>query len=221
MTLAIVKTKLITALQDGDNVLTPAQHEIAIVEAGGIYSKRRPYEVVADITGDGDFEYDLPANFLATFSEISSVEYPIDERPVMIMDTAQWYVYRTANATYKMRFVETLSSGVVARISYTIPHTLSNSVWTVPEIDNDAIKNKAASICCAWLAAHYSQLGQSTLNADAAQHQSKATHYRSQMRVFDQLYDEHMGLSISNVVPASASRQYKMLSTYGVRLTHG
>jgi hypothetical protein len=96
---------------------------------------------------------------------------------------------------------------------------------TVPVADEDAVVNKAASIGCTWIAAHYAQQGQASLAADVTNHESKSRQYRELAKAFQTAYNGHMGIDTKDgsapVAAASAVLDWDSGYPWGEdRLTH-
>jgi hypothetical protein len=92
---------------------------------------------------------------------------------------------------------------------------------TIPESDQDALCNLAASLCSGALASAYAQTSDSTITADSVDHKSKSQEYASRAKMQKQNYLNHLGLKEGDVAPASAV--YDTDTNYpwgGDRLTH-
>lgn len=199
-----MKEKLVVVIQDGDGILQVLDREKAITEAVEIYSKYRPWTRVDDIPGDGTYDYTLPTHYDHDKSNIQHIEFPAGNRDPEFLDDTAWLIYRSATTTYKLRLTTaTPQVSEIIRMTYSTTHIVDAGSSSLPGADEDAVVNKAAAICCGWLAAHYSQQGESTLNAQVANHQSKADHYRRQIKIFDQMFDAYMGLG--DKVPVAAA----------------
>jgi len=230
MNLTEMLANLDAAIQDGDRVITGPNREKALQQAVRYYSKFRPYEHTVDIPGDDGFEYALPTDFDIETSTILSIEFPVDvssptspREPRYLTENA-WWLYRLPPNVFMLRFTGiTPAVGETVRVVYEGTHVVTTSSSTVPIQDSDAVVNKAACICCIWLASHYSQAGESTLNAQVANHQSKATHYRAQAKLFCGMFDEYLGIGPDAPVVGAGLFVTVMPSTYPWgegRLTH-
>lgn len=224
--LDLLVARLADRVQDDEGILTTVQREAAIAEAVAAYSRVRPQRGLADLTGDGTQTYDLPAEWVAGFSVLQSVEFPAGESPPVYVDEADWLLYQPDSDTTVLRLLaDTPSASQTIRLRYTALHVVDDAASTLPAQDADAVVNYAASVACLWLAAHYAQQGQATLSADVTNHESRVRQYRDLARDYKTAYAAHLGLSTTDgaapVSAASTVLDWDSRSSWGGdRLTH-
>ncbi len=63
-------------IQDDADILKGSEIDSFILEALSYYSKDAPYLKVADIAGDGGYQYDLPNDWQEGFSYIANPAHP-------------------------------------------------------------------------------------------------------------------------------------------------
>lgn len=182
------------------SVMSLESYDRHIAAALSRYSKHRPGSDVADITGDGTHDYDLPDAWVDEFSSIVSIEYPIGEVPESLMDEDDYKIYRTADA----KQIRLLSDAPAVTESFRVTFTVPRGATTVPDGDVDALSMLAASFCLEELANAFAQTGDSTINADVVNYRSKSSEFSSRAKRLLQLYKEHMGLKDNDTVPAAA-----------------
>jgi hypothetical protein len=220
-----------TRIKDSEGVLTSAEIDAAVAEAVTTYSKHRPHELLADLAGDGDYDYAVPADWVLDCSAVRRVEYPAGERVPVYLEDDQYTLYKPDAQATVLRFLDvTPQAGQTARVTYTAPHVVDADSSTIPANDEECVGNLAASVACEWIASHYSQQGDPTLSADTTDHRSKASDYAARAKRFRALAYEHLGISTSkdgtgqaSVATASATREWDsdFAGMTGIdRLTH-
>ena len=105
-------------------------------------------------------------------------------------------------------------------MTYTAPH--ADDASTVPAGDADAVANVAASLACRRLQAAYSQLGDSSIQADAVDYRGKADGYGSLAAALDRRFEEAMGTAEDDEAPAASGTAVwdPGMADGGRRLTH-
>lgn len=208
---------------DADKLGTPERDNF-IQEAVRIYSRHRPLEIVKDITGDGTYDYSIATNltsWVKGFSIIKSIEYPADERDPSYLEEDDFIVYEKEDGQYIRFLSDTPVATEEFRVIYTALHVLSDTQNTIPESDQDAVCNLAASLCSGALASAYAQTSDSTITADSVDHRSKSQEFTSRAKMQKQNYMNHLGLKEGDVAPASAVKELDVNYPWGEdRLTH-
>jgi hypothetical protein len=210
--------KIAERLQDTAQVLSDQQRVGALAEALQDYQKWRPRVLVADIAGANGYDYALPLDWVGGESVLQRIEYPAGSWPPLYLEDEDWTIYHTADGTLLRMLLYRPGPTQTLRLTYTAPYTYE----TLPAADVNAIANKAASIACRWLAAHYAQEGQSSISADVTNQESKARQYRDLAKDYAEAYETHLGLSDdTEVAAASAVLDWDMRYVWGSdRLTH-
>jgi hypothetical protein len=218
------KQRLSDIVRDDADKLTPEEKDRHLQEAIRIYSKHRPREIVKEIAGDGNYDYSIASNlsyWIKGFSRIKSLEYPADEREPSYVDEDDFMVVEKEAGQYIHFLVDTPSATQTLRVSYTGLHILSDAENTIPESDQDAVCNLAASLCSGALAQAYALTSDSTISADSVDHRSKSQEFSSRAKVQKQSYLNHLALKEGDVPPASAIQDWEINYPDGTeRLTH-
>jgi hypothetical protein len=227
-TLPVLLVALGDRLQDGEEIIKLHQRQLALTEAVKDLARFRPRLLVGDIVGNGTSTYTLPAGWVVDVSSLLSLEFPLGNDPPTYLEESDWTLYRSASTTVQLRLVRELpSASQTMRLLYTAPHTLGSTpaTTTLTAVDEEPALNKAASLCCTWLAAYYAQQGQASLAADVTNHESKSRTYRDLAKDFQRLYNEALGIDTKDgqapVKAASAVGDWDNSYPWGEdRLTH-
>ncbi len=187
----------------------------AVAAALASYSKHRPKIKVVDLPGTASHDLALPAEWVADFSTIREVEYPLDNIPSSQLSSDAWSLYRSP-AGLLLRMLETdIDVGESVRISFTIMREEAD----VPAGDLDALACLAAATCCEVLATYYAQSTDSTIGADVVNRGSKGGDYGRRAKAFRQRYMDHVGIDENSTQPAMSTVAAKPKSGR-TRLTH-
>jgi hypothetical protein len=220
-------SKVSEIVRDDVGKLGSSERDNFIQEAVKIYSRHRPREVVKDITGDGGYDYAIATNltsWVKGFSIIKSIEYPADEREPIFLEEGSdedFVVYEKEGGQYIRFFSDAPPATEKIRVVYTALHVVNDTLNTIPESDQDAVCNLAASLCSGALASAYAQTSDSTITADSVDHMSKSREYAARARVQKQTYMDFLGIKEGEVSPASAIKTIKVdYPGGGDRLTH-
>ena len=193
----------------------PADYLAAITEALNRYSKANPREVAADIPGNATNDLPLPTGWSDGVSTVVAVEYPTGRVPEELIDRRDRRLYRTpAGLQLRLLTVQPTASEMV-RLTYSLPHTEA----TLPPVDQEAVANLAASICCRQLAQLYAATSDSTIQADVVNYRSKSSEFSSLAKALEALYERHIGGSGASVTGAMATAA--PAESGRTRLTHG
>ena len=190
---------IISKIKDDSGKLTTADFSSALTEAMNRYSNARPLSSVVDQHGSGVNDQPLPPAWIEGFSDIMSVEYPVDQVPASILDPRDYSLYaRPAGKSLRLNITPLLTETI--RVTFTIMHTEAS----VPIVDMEAIANLAASLCLRQLAASFGQTGDSTILADSVNYRSKADEFRRLADSFEGLYKSHLGIQNNDTVGAAS-----------------
>ena len=144
--------KIQALVKDTDGKLSDSDWTNGISGALGRYSKHRPKGSLADINGDGTHLYAAPAGWVNEFSQLASIEYPVDENPAAYLDKEDDYEIYVTAAAEKVRLInDAPTAGNYFRVTFTVPRTEA----TIAANDIDAVANLAAHICLGMLASRY------------------------------------------------------------------
>ena len=221
-TLTDFKTKLDQVLQDTAGMLGTADKEAFILEAVSRYSQDRPWEVAAEIPGDGGFDYDPPAGWEEGFSSGRQVEYPAGQQNPEILDDNDWMLYQGASGK-KLRFLNcSPGTGDTILFSFTKRHQVTADSSSVPAADQDAVVNLAGALCCYALARKYAQTSEPLIAADAVNYGSKSGEYEKRGKTLEGLYKAHISRPADGgLAAASISGDWDSNAGWGAdRSTH-
>ena len=207
-------------VKDNAAVLDRGDLESITIGALTQFSKDKPREVVADIDGDGGYDYDLPSTWSAGFSQIKAVEYPAGERVPLVLDSDRYDIYKTAVAT-KLRFVaDTPQSGETVRLTFTTVY-LKSTIDQIPAHLQDPFCTLAASLCCGVISRHYSGTQGSAIRTDAVDFQSKGKEFSDRARELLGQYNNAVGKKGGTAAAASGVKNFDRGSSLKTsRLTH-
>lgn len=201
---------------DSGRLLDPTDYDAAVVQALKRYSAARPRLVCEDLAGSGEHDLALPAGWCEGFSTLVSIEYPVGNVPETLLNGDDWILYQSP-AGFKLRLIDAVPTATeTVRVLYSVLH----SEATVPVADTEAVANLAASLCLRQLAAGYGNAGDSTIQADSVNHQSKTDEYRRLADSFEKLYAGHLGIGSDAPVVASMATAAPATSSRRWRLTH-
>lgn len=205
--------------------LTSAQVAANLLQALKEYSRYVPAILVKDIVGDGSYEYTLPAGWVSDFSVIQSVEYPagISQDPAdALLQPEKYGIYKNAT-TSKLRFYDTSpAAGNTARVTFTVPHSVTTDVSTVFANDFDAVCAIAAGFCCFDLARRFAQDQDSMISADSVDRRTKSDRYQSLGKSLVGEFSIHFGLDKeAAVIACSSMKNYDIYYPGGIdQITH-
>lgn len=194
-----IAQKVTARLKDDSGKLSPEDIQNNITAAISIYSKHRPDVKVADITGNGGHDYDLPSGWINEFSIIKSIEYPIGDVPATMLDSDDYEIYQTPTA----KKIRLLNDSPSASESFRITFTILRADTTIPDGDVDALCNLAAALCLEELANVFAQTSDPLINADSVNYRSKSDEFSRRAKRLMQLYKEHIGIKEDDTAPAS------------------
>jgi hypothetical protein len=131
MPLQDFRTILGYKLQDTAGKITTPMQTAFVLEAVKRYSRVRARERVQTITGNGTtVTFALAADFEERFSQIRSVEYPVDKTDPSYLDAEEYRFYRVPTTDLiALRLLDlTLSTGIKAYVAYTARHSVDDTV---------------------------------------------------------------------------------------------
>lgn len=208
-------------VRDDAAKLTLAEKDRAIGAAVQRYSEDRPRELAEDLTPSDANTLPLPAAWVADFSTLRSLEYPIGNVPPTLVDPERAAFYR-APAGLVIKLLDAVAVAAAnVRATYTIKHLVDAASDTVPLQHRQAVAAWAGAILCDQLAAFYSSGQDSTIQADSVQQQPKAQEYSKRGRDLRKFYTDELGIDDKRSAPAGTVVQLKQPDSWGgPRLTH-
>jgi hypothetical protein len=197
----LVKRK-VKAPTVGLTVLTdPGDYEEFIEEALLEYSRRRPYQKTAKLTGDGTFFFSLPSDWNEEISFIRQVEYPVDYSPECILEPKKYTVVQL-DTGYTGKFIGESYPGLneYFYVRYTIPHTITASSNTINTIHKRAFVNLCAAITCMAVATKYGHTADSSVEADAIDYRSRGDEFAARSREYWKMFDKVIKPAVNSVI---------------------
>lgn len=200
-------------IQDEDGILSTAADIYALIDdAVNRYSIYRPQNLVEDETGTGGFDYQIAGtagtNLLASwekdFSIINKIIYPVDDTSATetVIDVDDWAIItKVVSGTQRdnIRFLTaTPTSAETFRVFYSARHVISiagSESSTVATADDEAIANLASSLAMQVIAARYSSLKDSSIDADATDYVTRASEALRVSETYHSAWMRHMGIS--------------------------
>ena len=195
----------------------PVDYDNAVTEALKRYSRHRPRIVTGDVSGEDGPDVALPAEWVAGFSVVRSIEFPVGSIPEDLIDVRYWRFYQAPSGLF-IRFTDIApAADEIVRVTHTALHADES---TVSDADLEAVGNLAASICCRTLAAAYGNTSDPTVQADVVNYRSKTDEYRRLADSYESLYNDHLGIRPNDAAPAAMVTALPAGSSRP-RLTHG
>lgn len=201
-------------VRDETTRLSADDIEMAISLAVIRYGQDRPRTKVEDVVSAGGDALPLPAAW-ASDSELQLVECPIGQNPPSYLPGT---IY-TAPAGDVLRIGTFLSSGAEVRLTFTVPHVVSDTVDTIPAGNREAVAAYGAALLLEQLSAAAINDGDSTIQADSTDRRSKSQEYASRARGLKSRYVEALGIGSSGAGQVAAGTSVAWPSR--PRLTHG
>jgi hypothetical protein len=206
-------------IQDDAGKLKPGEIDDFILEALSYFGQDYPQIKVADIAGDGGYQYDLPADWQEGISWLQRLEYPAGERVPVYLETDDYTVYKSAAGEKLLLVNHTPQTGETLRLTYTTPYT-ETTLSQIPPPMQDGLVLLAAALCCEALSRIYAQTSDSTIDADVTDHRGRSDIYSARARELQQRYNDFMGRQAGKKA-ASGTRDWDVDYPWGGdRLTH-
>jgi hypothetical protein len=195
MALADFQTLVDGFTRDQSSTLTVADRDTAIDLAVVRYSTDRPRKILDQLTADAAV-IALPAAWQEGFSELvevcreSGTEGPIAAEVIETMGGP------------RLRLFETVSGDIL--VQFTARHTVDVAADTVPLRDREAVCRWAAAIQLDQLSSARAGDQDTTIDADAVDHNSVSREYAARANAMRRAYYEHFGIDPKRKEPAAA-----------------
>jgi len=173
--------------------LSETERDFLLSRAAELFSHDRPRITIADIPATGAFEYDVPADWDPDASVALQVEFPAGAQTPQILPDENWLIYQAATGTFTLRFLADSPGTGTIRLTYTIPHRLTEQTNTVPDAAFMAVIYKAAQLACEALAAQFAKTSDPTLAADVVNYRTKSQEYADRAKDFEAKYEKLIG----------------------------
>jgi len=181
----------------GQDVEEPLLEEF-FIQAKDRYDKDRCRHKILSIAGDGStYEWTLP-EWDDTISYILSVEYPAGKKVPVFLKPTRYAVIETDGA-FKLRLLyDVPSSTEKVEIVYAVPHTVSDTLSTIPDRDFWAVVDLAASMIARFLASRYFRMAETyEVYEQTIDFGRKGENYISLARVWEANYTNHISPTVA------------------------
>jgi hypothetical protein len=190
-------------VRDDASKISTTDRDTAIASAVERYSQDRPVEKAADLVGVSGQLIALPAAWEAEFSALKSLEYPVGDVPPSLLESDAWALYRDVDVL-RIMLAASLPAASTVRAVFTVRHTLTTLVDTIPTGRREVVAKFAAASLCDQLAALYANDTDSTIGAGMVQGQTKSQAYAARARDYRKQYQDALGVTDRTAQPASA-----------------
>ena len=183
------------------------------------FSKDSPQLKFTDYAGNGStYDLSLPPGWVNRFSSIGAVEYPLGERPQVLLDMAEVSLYpSTSTPTFIRLAYTTPAAGQTARVYWTAPWPMpDNNAATdlISDQDYEAVAHLAAALCALQLAGDAADHTRSTLpGAEFAGTNEEQSKWLEIFRNNRRFYVDHVGSS-DGPPPASGQTDWDARSSW-------
>lgn len=190
-----------------------------ILGALDIFSKDCPYVVLSSITGDGSSLYAVPVEWVNEFSNILSIEYPINSIPPNYLYNYNYDIINTATGIWKILLKDFAPS---ASEFFKVRFTVQRDATNIPSGYIEAFCWLATALACTELATTYVNSVDNSISADVVDSFKFAEGYSDRASVYMNMYKNYMGIGDTVSSPAfTISSQEAKVYPYGIsRLTH-
>lgn len=207
-------------VRDDTGRIVNADRDEAIARAVARYSKDRPRLKKQDIAADAQNKISLPSGWEADFSQLRSIEFPVGDVPPQYLAQDRIGLYDELG-TQKIMLLEAVNIGATLRVEYTSAHVVSGVTDSIASDDREPVCCWAAALLLDQLASFYSGVSDSTIQADAVEHGSKAREYRNRAKDLRARYFAELGQEEKKSVPAGVMVNLDQSDSIGQdRLTH-
>lgn len=201
MSLADLQSLTTALVRDDAGNIATGERDRAIALAVTRYGKDRPRALVEDLVSAGGKWLDLPSEWEHGISVIQSLEYPIGNAPPTLLALGMWQVYQGPMG-WQILLVDSLAIGATVRAAYTAPHVVDALTDTIPAVDAEPVASWAAALLCDQLASLYSNDTDSSIQADAVDHTSKAREFALRAKTLRKRYYDELGIEPKRNVAA-------------------
>lgn len=204
-------------VRDGVGRLGETARDRAIGLAVVQYGKDRPRSQVTDIVAldsPAPRHLPLPAGWVAEVSAPISIEHPIGHVPPRHVPRHCWAVLDTPAGTV-IGLPPHLPATETYRLTWTLPHQLSDTADTIPEADREAVAHYAAGLLLDQVAVMRTGDQSSVIRADSVDHGETGPNYAARANAARKRYHDLLGIDLKRVQPASVTVHPPMPSTTG------
>jgi hypothetical protein len=216
-------------VKDGVPIIPQADYSAdggVIDRANEVYSRRMPRKEVLDLVSDGTSEIAVSAltGFDEEFSGDPVIEYPISTSgDPNTLERRSWNFYtKPAPVGLVIRMSITPPAGQAIRVTFKVPHSITDSGSTIKASDFQAFCKLVAAEACDDLSRHYTQTSERPqMGVDQAFFTSKSREYESRAKTLRRQFDEHIGVPEDGTPAASVTKNFDTKASDGrERITH-
>ncbi|MEZ2347423.1 hypothetical protein [Terriglobus sp. RCC_193] len=217
----ITNAMLDVVMQDNSRIPTPSRFVIQAITQR--YSLDRPLEVCTDINGSGTSLLELPDGFEDGFSEVSGVEYPVDDENPQPVDDMGYRMRRLPSGIRLQMVGISVPAGSPVRLQWTQRH--ADDGTTVADADLYTVADLAGALYMEKLAADYIDLGDASVSADSVSYRTKGQEALTMAKALRKRYQDAIGTTGADgdTQPAPAFgrlNQDQMMGDGSPRLIH-
>lgn len=229
-TLEDITAKMLDVVLVNDTITTPSRFVVQAITQQ--YSIDRPRTMCTDVAGVGTSFVDLPqateddpAAFEPGFSQLTDVEFPIDDDCPSSLDPSDWTLRQIPSGTKLQIKGSKIAAEEFVRLFWTARHAEDGS--TVLPSDVFAVADLAGALYMERLAAYYLDTSDSTISADTVNYRTKGQESLTLAKTLRKRYLDQMGTDAdgdgsTEVAPAFSHLDMdNRLGNGGDRLTHG
>lgn len=191
---------LINDALSGATVSTEARDR-ALWSALALYSKDRPRELIRDVTAGAGKTLPLPEGWVALWSRLVAIEYPLGEFPLSFLDADKYGAYGTPSGDV-IGLVDAINSGAAVRVTFTAPHVVTVDADSVPLDHRGPVASLAASLLAEQIATSHANDGPPSIVADSADQSHPAREWSMRARALKKQYSDAISKAPGALAPA-------------------
>lgn len=207
-------------LRENRNRLSPADWTIISEQGRQHFSRDKPSELIYDLTGNGTGVYTLTGvvtSWSNDFSQILTIESPTGENEPAMVERSTWKIYKPSSSSEQLKLFEiTPDASETIRLTYTAPHSFSETTSTIGDNDKMLIGLLLAAYAAQALSADFLKANRSNIPNDSVDFSQKSKDMQALSDILFKRYATMIaGKTDGNVEPAYAQKDYDMLNTFG------
>ena len=210
------------SLREDAKRITPQDWILIAEQATLHFSKDKPREIVADVTGNNTNTYTLTSiitGWTNRFSYIKNVEFPIGDDPTTYIQSDKLKIYKSATDTEQLKFSEFSPASTTSfRISYTGLHTFTTATSTIDDLDKSVFCLLLAHYAAMALVSDFLKANRSNLPNDSVDFSQKSRDMQSLADVLLKKYSDLItGKTDSVKSYTTVLKDFDMTSRYKTR----
>jgi len=181
-------------VRDDSDLINDSDLIFALNQAVVRYSSDRPLFKIEDVSSvAGGLTLPTPAGWLAGFSKIKQIEYPVGSNPTETLASHSIYQSPTGE---EIRLCVSLAIGAIVRLTYSQMHQITESIDTIFINHQAALIHYAAAECCEQLASFAAGNSDSTINADSVDHNNGSERWTKRANDLRLRYFNNLGIDL-------------------------